>query len=788
MLPDVRYTLSSDLHIPGVKVRTGDREEMVKIHKIPNARFGEIGDSFLIRIFMPGLIDDAGRDARQQKNYIGERELKLFYNMAVRQAASNVLPDNLVREWPAVFDSEQFRSTIINRGAAGHTQDEDEEHEPAGPTRFQQTAREIYGHLFNNFLDELRRLVDEYEELSFARGFFLGVEAKNLKRVNESAHPPPDEALVGEDGRLIDAENPRTMAIKKLLSDFNMRHMKVGEWFVDIATTISAKHQDQPVSLFPNYLYHPEIMNHFTGVPVPLCAQWVRTNSGGYVKDEDSHLGDIAGFRVVLREYGDHTVCYLQIYTSNKSLTYHLHGKQKAKRTHPYRVIENWRAERDDYSGRLVLPFQDALAAASETHDVAVRIESRHELHSYPYVHLMLPAQHILRWFLWLPNTVYWGYKYRRLVSITNTLDRVLNTPARATITAHRLPEAASLVILMTYMTNALVNRPDDGGHWDEVRDAGCVHVEKDGTVVPARPLKIFYIHSLRLPNPQTIFARISSQRTISQTTILYLCTPKTRRTLVHAVQLFRGTYHDPQRDLMSDDEEHEPTNLIGAPRISNRQQRVAISLLDEVDDMFADVIANNQPVERYDSEEEDPEEREALPLPSVALTNLVATFPLQVFAKVPNKKNGGSWCTLDAVARYEITYDLFRDSNRPFEVFTSFMDCGHDILRWDKTVRAWFPMVNEKHSFDKVQGLKNLSVWQDWESTLVTLPLGEANDIVKEIRKRINTQWRWLPWMTKNHLWATGTTSSGTHRGNTGEAGGPWIIFNPRYRAIRAR
>lgn len=206
------------------------------------------------------------------------------------------------------------------------------------------------------------------------------------------------------DGRLLDEHNARTTAVRTVLRDFTPDEFEPGKWFIDLAMTLSAKRDQRSVCLFVNRQLHPEIIAHFTGIPVDRCARWVETNSGGYAPDEEAHLGYFAGFRMTLDEPGQDDIYYLQVYTSNKSVTYHLDGQQIARRTSPQRILENWQAERRDY----FLPFQNALINASRTHSVAVRFESRIEFFSYPYVHHAMSAHTVKPWLLFLRNSHYW--------------------------------------------------------------------------------------------------------------------------------------------------------------------------------------------------------------------------------------------------------------------------------------------------------------------------------------------------------------------------------------------
>jgi hypothetical protein len=194
------------------------------------------------------------------------------------------------------------------------------------------------------------------------------------------------------------------MAVETLLSDFDTTQFRPNEWYLDICTTVSVvDNDDRPVCAFPSVDAHPEIISHFSGLTVDDCNRLVRSKSSGYEKDEAAHLGDFAGLRIPF-EGAESGVHYLQVYGTEKSLTYHLSGNQKAKRTSAANVLTNWERER----GTHFIPLQNALIDASSTHSVAVRFESRVAFEVYPYVHLEIPLQTLYPWLFYLNNTVFW--------------------------------------------------------------------------------------------------------------------------------------------------------------------------------------------------------------------------------------------------------------------------------------------------------------------------------------------------------------------------------------------
>lgn len=71
-------------------------------------------------------------------------------------------------------------------------------HHPGGVNNYQQTGREIHGEYFNDWLTEIRRLIDEHDELLWASGFILFVDGKGLKHMNLSEHEAPEDVLADE--------------------------------------------------------------------------------------------------------------------------------------------------------------------------------------------------------------------------------------------------------------------------------------------------------------------------------------------------------------------------------------------------------------------------------------------------------------------------------------------------------------------------------------------------------------------------------------------------------------
>ncbi|KAG9123886.1 hypothetical protein FRC07_013620 [Ceratobasidium sp. 392] len=777
MLADARFTLSTDLHLPTIQILNGEElETRAPLHHIPNCRFGEMG-RLLIRIFFPALYEHRPRRDRASANFVGNNRLQLFYDLAVRIATTLVIAEGLRRQWPALFNDELFRAAPHRRQAGVR-----------GRVNHQQTGREIDGESFNAWVREIRRLVDEDQRLSFAQGFFFLVEGKGLKNTNLSAHDPPDAPLANADGHLFDRHNPRTVAIKSVLPGLNTDGFRPGDWFIDLSTTVSGRygHEDRPASLFVDSELHPEIINHFSGKSLPDCSAWVRAKGGPYQKDEVAHIQRFAGFRINFdHSPGAYGIRYLQVYTTDKSVTYHVDGLNRAKRTSAKAVLGNWEAERDQHFS----PLAEAYHNAAESHPVAVRFESRVPFESYPFVHLGITWRTYQPWLFCVRNTHIWTFRDCRTLAYSSVLGRICGSiQARSDFSLCDIEAVGSLLILLVYMANALVNRPDEGGNWDEVHDAGCVHKLESGVLVPVRPLGIFYLHSLSLPKDTKSLPIIARNRTISRDTILYLCgSSPEERTPLAVLRLIQGDRKRVRNAEQIGDPwgvEEPPSDHEFQPHRPNKHRRVNLVLDEDVPDVFATVLPYRLGRSRYDTEDDDYEAREEPVKLSKEVTKIVYTFPRQIIAKAPNKQGRqGSWLNMDPYERTQVKFDLFTDSSAPSRYFPSFNNFGRDADRWNATVTALFPSLKEKEDMDKVQNLSQMSVWADWQTILLELSPKIAAMTVRETRKYVSDNWTWLPFYARKKLWVTGEPPSRNSCRQVGSPGGPWIVFNPKFR-----
>ncbi|KAF8746747.1 hypothetical protein RHS01_11500 [Rhizoctonia solani] len=303
----------------------------------------------------------------------------------------------------------------------------------------QQTGRDIHVKYIQDWLDCARAMIQETEKLRWA-----------------SVHPPPEVPPVtvlneptGDDEDVeieVDQESPRVKAVKGILSHFN--------------TT----------------LFEPAFES---------CEELVSGQGNHYQKDKVAHLNALAGGRLTIprRLAGDTGITYAQIYTTDKSNTYNIALAQNAQQTSAIQMLESWDQELSTHINGLMSSFENLAC----NHGVALRIETCVEYESYPTCHLRIPDELLRRCVYVLDRDVFWHWKRCRLASMKSVMCQWMD--ARRTFTLNRLAMAGTLLIIMEYMMNALVNRPASGGTWDQVHDAACVKEMRGNKLVPTRQL-----------------------------------------------------------------------------------------------------------------------------------------------------------------------------------------------------------------------------------------------------------------------------------------------------------
>ncbi|GAB1528074.1 hypothetical protein RhiTH_011265 [Rhizoctonia solani] len=775
MMRSMSHTLTSNLHIGTLDLPLGGNiTKPMYIHKVPNIRFLDLGDNGMFRIHFP-LLGTTGIDM-----YLSNSQMAQLYDLVFHPAALQTLPEDLVREWPGSYEDERFRSQNHKSKRKEYQSQGGGAQDMRGGTT-QQTGRDVHVEYLQGWLDRAREIIHGAEELRWARYFFLSYELRGVKNREGSVHPPPEIPPVNipdnfmdgnEDVEVeVDPESPRVKAVESVLSHFDTTLFMPGMWFIDIATrvTILPNPDDPSECTFADADMHSLLFQHYTGLPFARCEELVNGRGNHYQKDEVAHLNVLAGGCLTIPDWrrNDCGITYAQIYTTDKSNTYNIALAQNAQRTSAIRMLESWDQELTMHINGLMSTFENS----AHNHGVALRIETRVEYQNYPTCHLRVPDELLRR-----------TWKRYRLMSMRSVMCQWM--AARSTFTLNRLPEAGTLLIIMEYMMNALVNRPASGGTWDQVHDVACVHKMKGRKLVPTRKLGALFLPTIRFKKNQQ--PRVSCNRVLNKATILYLL--GARGQSITDTMAFDKIIGANLRKRPRDEDprpwENAGVQNASAVPISNKQRLVTIRSTHDVANPIPgpDYV---QDQEQYSSEEDNPEERESAAPLKQQLWNVICNYPIQIMNKAPNRSQPReSWCRLGKDELVAVTHDFFTSMENLTRAFESYYLFPADANKWNTTVAHLFPLIEGNvANLEKRQGVSNLGVVVEFCTMQIGLSEPQRAQLVKDARQYVSENWAWLPLGTgKNHLWSTGVSNVPKSAQQVGPLkGGPWIICNPR-------
>ncbi|KAG8736463.1 hypothetical protein FRC10_009305 [Ceratobasidium sp. 414] len=784
LINDISYCLTSDLHIPGwLDVNTqGASNDLLPYHKIPHAVFGTMDNGrTIVRMFLPEAVGE-----EEGSYFLTKRLLEPFYDLAVKPAAQRFLLDHYMRTWPPSYAAEEARAA-----------------RRVGKPQF--SGKALRGAHLKQLVRNILEIVGQNHDLVFARRCFWMVEMKGVKA--GTTHPPLREPPLGPalglrrladgatDGNLRDALNdPRTLAISRLFANWEFANFEEGQWYLDIATTVSVRREDgTPVSVLIRKDAHPEILRRFTGEPIHRCTAWAsRDNGRDYQFDATAQLEGIGGCRLTIRDKQDKDVRYFQAYTTEKCLTYHRDGASVALNSSAWRTMENWEKEDARFFQPAIQMFKQAGDEGTTSH-IAARFESRVPFDKYPLVHTSIDDLDLRNWLYFFDTTHIWGIKARRMYAARETINRVLIN--RPLITWKFLPEVSSLIIILVWAANALANRPAEGGTWNEVRDSGSVHkLDRAGQPVPHQPLGCYMLHSL-VTHPTY---RLSGDRTISTRTIMSLVFTKDKNaTIADLYLMLNPTFGSEKKRPASVrwGDEPDPVPSRRQPAGNNKRRNINISLDTPAPAVFGaepGLIAipglDEQVEEICSSEDEDEEERHRASVTYEELNELLRDVAVQVLAKAPSQGDERvSYCRLNEQEKMEATNGIFKTANTLSSTWVSYT-LFTDAPKWQNTVQRLFPTrleycemtVDRQGKKVQVQGLSSMAFWKAWQIILRRVSPDLEKAIVRAMRQHINTTWHWFPVIEGRKLWNTARKPTKKHVGKPDT--GPWIACNPRF------
>ena len=266
------------------------------IHKIPNLCIAKWGTHNCIRVLIPELYSE------ERKSGLTQDEQRTFYECGLLPAVQNLWPDRSA-EWPITYDDEMFRA----RGRNGQLS----------------MQSKVTTDWMTSYLGDYIRDSLEANDLTWGHGLVFLHQIRGVK--NSSVHPVTHngaeeclETFLKENLLL----SPDAEGVDELLDK--------GDWWVDVALEVASE-EDRCLAWRTDS--HFGVVQRATGISEHDAERITSVGSSKYIRDMAMHLPAVSGCRITPghRGQGEHSVQYLQMYTTDKAHIYRLdqghHGK-----------------------------------------------------------------------------------------------------------------------------------------------------------------------------------------------------------------------------------------------------------------------------------------------------------------------------------------------------------------------------------------------------------------------------------------------------------------------------
>lgn len=244
----------------------------------------------MVRVLIPDLHDDT------RSQFLSQEELKIFYEKGLRPAIQRLQIDNAA-EWPPTYGSEMFRA----RGANGQLS-------------FQTKVLPAWclSVLGNYIRDALTG-----NGCSWGTGLVFLHQIRGVK--HSTSHSCTGVAAVQAlEVFLMDNDLPITL------------RDKTSNWWLDVGIEIASKDQHCLAFRTDSHCY---FVQEILEIDEDRAKRITTPGSSKYTRDMTSHLTQVSGCRIApgVRSRGQYGVVYMQLYTTDKSITYRIDGYHHGK-------------------------------------------------------------------------------------------------------------------------------------------------------------------------------------------------------------------------------------------------------------------------------------------------------------------------------------------------------------------------------------------------------------------------------------------------------------------------
>jgi hypothetical protein len=313
----------------------------------------------MIRVLFPALCEE-GRSSS-----LTQEEQKTFYEKGFRPAVVSLLGASAA-DWPPNYESEMFRA----RGHSGHL------------SFITKSLPEWHVALLGDKIRENLR----FHDITWAEGLVFLHQIRGVKNTNQhTPYADPSEVALEEwlDRNFLKGED-----------------LLLGDWWIDVGLQISSDRKD---CLAWRTDSHCHVVEEVLDIPNQHAERITSIDSSKYSRDLTSHLTAVSGCRITpgTRAEGPFSTKYLQLYTTDKSLTYRPDNGHYGK----YITCQDVMAGKaDSYCEKLYNVYQSAIEDNFSLARVEVRVPIKHATE----VLLSLTNRTICKWLVSFSRVEWW--------------------------------------------------------------------------------------------------------------------------------------------------------------------------------------------------------------------------------------------------------------------------------------------------------------------------------------------------------------------------------------------
>ncbi|TFK59512.1 hypothetical protein BDN72DRAFT_905777 [Pluteus cervinus] len=406
-------TLTANVHVSYKFKDSGEGFE-APLHKVQNLCLGKWGTHNMVRVFIPALYNH--NDRTKRKSTLTQEQQAIFYEKGFRPAIEELMPDQ-VHEWPTTYATEFFRARARS-----------------GALKF--TTKVIPANIVPRLGRAIRRALERN-----GTGWHIGLvflhQLRGLK--HSSIHAATEEMA--------------TVALMAFLKENNITDSVVsdGTWWIDVGLEISS---NDGHCLAWRTDSHFHVVRKTLGINDRKAKRITSQGSTKYTRDVTSHLPTISGCRIAPGKLarGDYDTQYLQMYTTDKSLTYLPDGGHFRKFLKASDVLKG----KDQ---AFIDGLYNVYIKASESNSALARIEVRVPINCGLDVLLNLDDALLRQSLVAIPLKEWWSFRAYRALAIKY----ILEWQGGGNPILRAKPRALLLTAGATWLLNSLHSTPDLG-------------------------------------------------------------------------------------------------------------------------------------------------------------------------------------------------------------------------------------------------------------------------------------------------------------------------------------